>query len=409
MQARRNEQHPGGLDTYACRNDLALIDQWCSTPAGPDDSCPVADPVYPANGKVALTENDFRSGDAIPLTFTRSYLSLPFLKTATALGPVWISNWQRQLNVSGATGTSPKVIAYRANGQPVSFVLSNGQWKTSSFTGLALLQNSVGWALTDMLTGTVESYSGQGILLAEVTHTGFTRTRSYDGAGRLIKIDQHAASGRPNYDLLTIRLEYDSQGRLYRMTDPSGGLTQYGYDANNNLVSATWPDGYVRRYIYDDLRFKNGLTGVVDETGARIATWAYDAMGRATSVTHPDTTRNVQLSYGSGSTTISGAGISGNITFASIAGMLRLTGGSTADGTENRTLDAGGNLLQKTAPDGASTYSYDSAGRPVRAAVSSATGTVITSVQYADAASLRPSLVASPTKSVPLYTTPMAM
>lgn len=51
---------------------MALIDAWCSTPSDPDDSCPVADPVYPANGKVTLMESDFRSGDAVPLTFTRS-------------------------------------------------------------------------------------------------------------------------------------------------------------------------------------------------------------------------------------------------------------------------------------------------------------------------------------------------
>lgn len=78
--------------------------------------------------------------------------------------------------------------------------------------------------------------------------------------------------------------------------------------------------------------------------------------------------------------------------------MLRLTGGSTADGTESRTLDANGNLLQKSSPDGTSAYSYDTAGRPVRAAISSSGGTTITSVRYADALTLHPSLVATPHK-----------
>jgi hypothetical protein len=61
---------PGGMGSYGCRNDLALIDAWCATPTDPDDSCPVADPVYPANGKVTMTEGDFRSGDGMPFTFT---------------------------------------------------------------------------------------------------------------------------------------------------------------------------------------------------------------------------------------------------------------------------------------------------------------------------------------------------
>ncbi|RKF29759.1 hypothetical protein BCY88_14110 [Paraburkholderia fungorum] len=334
----------------------------------------------------------------MPLTFTRSYLSSPFLKLATAMGPVWMNNWQRQLNVAGASGGLPKVVAYRASGQPLTFLLTNGQWRTSSFSGLALTQNDAGWALTDLTTDTVESYSAQGVLLSETTHTGFTRTLTYDGAGRLTAINQRAAGAVPKYDLLSIKLEYDSLGRIYRMTDPGGGLTQYGYDGSSNLISVTWPDGYVRRYVYDDSRFKNALTGVIDESGSRIATWTYDAMGRATSVTHPDTTQNVQFAYNNGSTTMSWADGSGTVNFASIAGMLRMTGGSTADGTESRTLDTSGNLLQKTAPDGSAAYSYDAAGRPVRAAVTSSSGTVITSVRYADSASLHPSLVATPGK-----------
>lgn len=377
---------------------MELIDAWCATPSDPDESCPVADPVYPANGKVALSENDFRSGDGIPLTFTRSYLSSPFLKSVTAIGPGWINNWQRQLNVSGASGGSPKVVAYRANGQSLTFLLTGGQWRTSSFSGFAIAQNGSGWTLTDLTTDTVESYSAQGLMLSETTHNGFTRTLTYDGAGRLTAINQRAAGAAPKYELLTIKLEYDMQGRVHRMTDPSGGLTQYGYDANSNLVSVTWPDGYVRRYVYDDSRFKNALTGVIDETGSRIATWTYDERGRATAVSHPDTTRNVQFAYGNNSTTMSWSNESGTMNYASIAGMLRITGGSSVDGNESRNLDANGNLLQKTGPDGTAAYSYDSTGRPVRAAVSSAGGTVITTVRYADATSLHPALVATPGK-----------
>nr|WKF60111.1 putative deoxyribonuclease RhsA [Paraburkholderia busanensis] len=390
---------PGGMGNYACINDLALIDQWCSAPTDPDESCPIADPVYPANGRVTLTESDFRSGDGVPLTFTRSYLSSPHLTSTKSMGPVWLNNWQRQLNVSNSSGSSPKVIAYRGNGIPLTFQSTNGQWRTAAFSGLALVKSETGWTLTDLTTDTVESYSAQGTLLSETTHTGFKRDLNYDATGRLISIVQHAAGGRPNYDLLTIKLEYDSEDRISRMFDPGGGLTQYRYDASSNLVSVIWPDGYVRRYIYDDVKFKNALTGIIDETGSRIATWSYDGMGRVTSVMHPDSAKNVQFAYGHGSTTVSGAEVSGSISFASITGMLRPTGGSTPDGVETRTLDiASGNLLVKTSPGEVATYSYDTSGRPVRAAVSGPTGSVITSVRYVDGVTLRPSLVATPGK-----------
>lgn len=85
---------PGGLGNYACINDLALINQWCnSTQTPPDDSCPIADPVFPANGIVTLSETDFASGDASPLVFSRSYLSKPFDKSQTAMGGYWVNNW----------------------------------------------------------------------------------------------------------------------------------------------------------------------------------------------------------------------------------------------------------------------------------------------------------------------------
>ncbi|MFM0648229.1 hypothetical protein PQR14_28245, partial [Paraburkholderia bryophila] len=59
---------PGGMGNYACINDLALIDQWCAAPKAnePEASCPIADPVYPGNGAVTLTEADFVSGDDLP-------------------------------------------------------------------------------------------------------------------------------------------------------------------------------------------------------------------------------------------------------------------------------------------------------------------------------------------------------
>jgi hypothetical protein len=86
---------PGGMGNYACINDLALIEQWCSVPAAslPEASCPVADPVYPGSGAVTLTEADFVSGDDIPMLFTRTYRSKSLAASASAMGPVWFHSW----------------------------------------------------------------------------------------------------------------------------------------------------------------------------------------------------------------------------------------------------------------------------------------------------------------------------
>jgi YD repeat-containing protein len=391
---------PGGLGGYACLNDIDLIKQWCAgeTDPQPEKSCPVADPVYPGSGAVTLSSTDFVSGDDMPMVFSRTYRSSSLRASTNAMGPVWFHSWQRQLNLAGANnGGSSKVVAYRESGEPVTFNWSSGYWRTAGFTGLALTQNGSGWALINLSSDTTETYSSQGVLLSERTRTGFVRTLTYDGSGRLTAISQHGDDAIAKFDL-TLRLGYDDKGRLVRLTDPANGLTQYGYDTNSNLVSVTWPDGNVRRYVYDDVRFKNALTGEIDETGNRIATWTYDSQGRASAVSHPDSSRNVQFAYADGTTTISYGQSSLAMNFASIGGMLRPTTTGSAKGAAGTTWDAAGNLSSQTGVSGSSAqYVYDDTGRPVRAVVRSPLmGTSVTSVRYADATSLRPSTIASP-------------
>jgi YD repeat-containing protein len=390
---------PGGPGGYACLNDVDLIKQWCTgtTDPEPEQSCPVADPVYPGSGAVTLTESDFVSGDDIPMVFTRTYRSKPLAKNVGAMGPVWFHSWQRNLDLTKANSdNTSKILAYRGNGEPVTFKWSAGTWRTSGFTGLAVAQNGSGWTLTDLNTDTVESYSAQGVLLSESTKTGFVRTLTYGGSGQLTTITQHAAGTDANNDL-TLRLDYDDKNRLSRLNDPLGRMTQYAYGANDNLVAVTWPDGYVHRYVYDDARFKNALTGEIDESGNRVATWSYDAKGRAVAVTHPDTARNVRFAYNSGSTVIAGSKGATTLNMSSIGGVLRPTGTTSAAGNSSSTWDASGNLLKDAdASGGTSEYGYDDSGRPVKATVKNGSGTSISTIRYADAFSLRPSMIASP-------------
>lgn len=176
-------------------------------------------------------------------------------------------------------------------------------------------------------------------------------------------------------------------------------MTQYGYDDNSNLVSVTWPDGNVRRYVYGDARFKNAITGEVDETGTRIATWNYGAQGRASAVSHSDATRNVQFAYSSGQTTIADSQRTTAVKFASVAGMLRPTGARSPSRTTSTSWDVLGNVLSETNPTaGTNEFSYDATGRAVRLVIRNASSTTITSVRYADTTGLGPSTIASPGK-----------
>jgi YD repeat-containing protein len=396
------------MGNYACINNLDLIDSYCNTASitAPEASCPVADPVYPATGVTTLTEADFISGGDTPMMFKRTYRSAPFVRTDAGFGPMWFHSWQRQLGLGNARSSSPQVVAYREDGSKVTFVKTGGAWVTADGTLLALTESGTRWTVIDRVTDTSETYSTQGVLLSVSTHDLRVTTLIYSDAntpaniapapGLLIAATEHAANSIADFDL-TLRFSYDAKYRLTQMTDPTGGVSRYAYDTHDNLVSVAWPDGNVRRFVYENTAFWSLLTGVIDETGSRIATWTYDSKGRAIAVSHPDTTRNVQFSYGTGTTTVTDSQRSTTLNFSAVAGVQRPTGSSSPSGATSTTWSAMGNLLTDTAADGSNTeYSYDAGGRPVRSSRSNPSGTVITSVRYADATSLRPSMMATP-------------
>lgn len=62
-----------------------------------------------------------------------------------------------------------------------------------------------------------------------------------------------------------------SLNRVTRTTAADGGITQYAYDTNGDLLTLTDPNGHARSWTYDARR--------------RVRT-ATDALGRATTVTY---------------------------------------------------------------------------------------------------------------------------
>jgi hypothetical protein len=56
---------PVGLGSYSCTANLDLIAQRCNSPPDgtPEESCAVADPVFPATGATTRTETDFAGGE----------------------------------------------------------------------------------------------------------------------------------------------------------------------------------------------------------------------------------------------------------------------------------------------------------------------------------------------------------
>jgi RHS repeat-associated protein len=83
-----------------------------------------------------------------------------------------------------------------------------------------------------------------------------------------------------------------SQKNVSEILLPDGTKLKYQYDAQNTSgylgrlkgvqrVSPTNTTLWARSYLYDDARFPLSMTGILDQNNARIATYAYDASGRA--------------------------------------------------------------------------------------------------------------------------------
>ncbi len=174
---------------------------------------------------------------------------------------------------------------------------------------------------------------------------------------------------------------YDSNRRLIKMADPSGGTYSYSYDnlTSNNLVSVTYPDTHSKTYVYNEsantsgANLPNALTGIIDENNTRYATYQYDASGKAISTGHANGADLYKLAY---TTDASGKPVSTTVTdplgtarthnFTTILGVVKSTGQSQPGGSgcgpasSATTYDANGNVASRADFNGHQTcYAYD--------------------------------------------------
>ncbi len=118
------------------------------------------------------------------------------------------------------------------------------------------------------------------------------------------------------------------------------GTTSYGYDAEDNLISRTDPNGHVTNYSYDGAARQTSTT-----LNGATTSYGYDVAGNVTTITDPD----------------------GRKTTYTLDALNRPTktvytqSGQTSI-TVTQTYDALGHRVGMTDPTGTHTYSYDLAG-----------------------------------------------
>lgn len=315
------------------------------------------DPVNPANGNVFETETDYADQDG-QLRFTRNYNS--------GSNGGWSTTLNTRLYSDSGTGTRSAVIRFEDD-RTALFVASNGVLVPEGGELGTLVQDSRGWTYTSRFNDQM-TFDLQGQLVRWEKYNGDAITVAY--------------STTPTYD--SVMTATDSLGHQMVYTThygwPSslvvGDLTiTYTVDSSFRLtgVKKTWPEhSTTRSYLYEDSNNPKLLTGVIDERGIRVSTWAYDSNGRAVSAAMAGGKGAFAFAYNTdGSTTVTNPlGHPVVYRFDIVQGAKRITAvegepaagcpasNSTFSYTANAQLGSRTNALGHV-----TTYAYDSLGR----------------------------------------------
>ncbi len=152
----------------------------------------------------------------------------------------------------------------------------------------------------------LELYGTTGLLLSRQLSNGPLQTMTYSNASTPTSI-------APRPDLLievangfgaSLQFRYDARGHLRTLVDQAGKEVTYTVDNGGNVTEVLYPDGSRKQYLYNEPAYAPAgpppqlLTGIVDETGQRFASFAYDAAGKAVSTEHAGGVERYVLSDG---------------------------------------------------------------------------------------------------------------
>lgn len=241
-------------------------------------------PCQVSTGAKIANETDIQAGQ---LVFDRHYHSQNL--SNKGLGKGWHNQYFRRLSYPDAA----TVVIGSASGKSEIWEFNGTEWEGEPDINLTLSHTGSEYTVTNE-NGVIDVFDEtSGALLRVESPDTQSTVLHYNAAGQLIRVTnsfQHELS-----------LSYDAEGRVATVSDSAGQIYSYQYDAFNNLSTVVYPDSTpldssdnpTRVYHYEDVNLPNHLTGITDENGDRIATYAYDANGKAVVTEHAQTTNPV--------------------------------------------------------------------------------------------------------------------
>lgn len=294
--------YPGGCYCYIDIFHHRSKDQTC-----PAKNPAFSDPIYPLTGSRRQDIDFGMTIGGIPLVATydsvenvgaiggvRTWVTAP----PPSFGATWDSSLHKQLQYFGdpngyyrtvsITGAGDKQTAAAAGSETCGSGTASFSETTYSGTVNRNLQvnfsNSANqYFVTDGQAKRVDIYAGESTIDRLISSTSIDgKTLAYTYTLNLLTqvTDQFGRSIAFTYE----QPDTTFDPRVKTVTAPDGAVVTLAYDANDNLISLQWPDGYIKSLLYERSDLPWALTGVMDEATAsgdpqRAATYTYDVNG----------------------------------------------------------------------------------------------------------------------------------
>jgi YD repeat-containing protein len=351
----------------------------CQRPPDPD-GFKTPNPIIPATGEKVLDHQDYAGQGPAALSLTRNYRSGRVVGAMTGsaragLGQTWSHNHITRLEGDGITA---RVLLASGSIRAFTWEGTTSSWKpVDSIDSLAA--NPAGFLYKRLDDDSSWQFDSVGKLLTVTQRNGWVTTYTYSSAstsanvapvaGLLISVSN--PFGR------SLDFAYNTAGQLTSVTAPGSQATTYGYDGTadtSRLTTVRYPAntglGTVSKtYLYESASFPQLVTGVIDEKGTRLATYAYDSQGRAVSSQLAQGAELYSVSYpasAGGATTVTDPlGTARSYNYGIAQGKLAVTGADKPSGAGNssaasRVQDTNGFVTQEMDFLGVNTiYTWD--------------------------------------------------
>jgi RHS repeat-associated protein len=297
-------------------------------------------PILPATGEKIKLQSDFTDQSPHSLDFTRTYRTAwGDVAPASGMGTHWNHRFGIQLVSNGTTSLSKTLQMPDGSQRRFTRTSTTLPWVNTDGTD-QLVETPTGHLYTSAQNDESWQFNPLGKPITLTQRNGWAYTLAYNANNQLATVTNKF--GR------TLTFSYGAAGSataglLTGVTAPDGQTISYNYNSTQLLIYAGYSNNSSQngssttsiQYLYENPTFPKALTGMIDESGVRSATYAYDAQGRAISSELAGGADKYQVSYGS--STAAGAlntsatitdplGTARNYTYSNTAGSLSVTG-----------------------------------------------------------------------------------